>query len=859
MVSRPDVNTPAREKYRLFQELLSHNNSALALMADLESKLSGDALLEKKEIQRTISRILGEVQMTVRILNGISNNGYLHLHDRFSDIAQEIDRALTARMEIPVCSYTVPFHHITGKNVYEVGNKIAHLGDLGNYLHIPVPEGFAVSTFAFKKFLEYAEVFDEAQKLILLLRAGDIDSMQNAIEELRTRIVRADIPPDIGRDICDAYRELCEKKKRHVRAAIRSSAVLEDGESSFAGQYATFLNVPGDLIVQKYKEVIASLYSPGALYYYHVRGYHESEIAMAVGILEMIDAQVAGVLYTRDPNTFDDSLVISAVFGIGRSAVDGVTGTITYRVARHPFSVIMADETPSQTDMFVCRADGGIEKVPVSESIRGRACLTAEHLETLTGYALAIEEHYGYPQDIEWAVDESGNVIILQTRHLFIPSMTDASCQCAPVQGYKVILNRGSTASKGVGYGNAVIMNTMDNMNTFPDKGVLVTHYSSTRFVPVLGRASALITDIGSPMMHLATIAREFGVPALVGTQVATRVLKNGQAVTVDATNCIVYEGHVKELFRESKAKKQWIPESHFMALAKKVIALIIPLTLVDIYDEKFKPEFCLTLHDVIRFAHQKAMQEMFNITAERPGDSEVHRLSAGIPVCVDVIDIGGGAATHSQRNLSREEIYSFPLNALMKGLTAMPWPEPRHIGVSGFLGLVAHTASMPEEELEQMGERSYAFISEDYMNFSIRLGYHLSVIEAFAGENMNDNYIRFFFQGGGADRTRRARRVMLLEKILQKLGFFTKTSEDVLDALVTKDTRENLGEKLYVLGKLTVFTKQIDAIMHDDAAIDKYSEEFLREYFPAHGALPSGAGATDGCTDLRAREVDIS
>jgi pyruvate,water dikinase len=144
---------------------------------------------------------------------------------------------------------------------------------------------------------------------------------------------------------------------------------------------------------------------------------------------------------------------------------------------------------------------------------------------------------------------------------------------------------------------------------------------------------------------------------------------------------------------------------------------------------------------------------------------------------------------------------------------------------------MVAHTAEMPEAELEKMAEKSFSFISMEYMNFSIRLGYHLSVIEAYTGKSINDNYIRFFFKGGGASRERRLRRVRLINEILGKIDFRVKVTEDVIDAMITKDKQSHLEEKLEVLGRLTVYTKQLDALMHDDKSTESYREDFLRSY----------------------------
>jgi pyruvate,water dikinase len=206
------------------------------------------------------------------------------------------------------------------------------------------------------------------------------------------------------------------------------------------------------------------------------------------------------------------------------------------------------------------------------------------------------------------------------------------------------------------------------------------------------------------------------------------------------------------------------------------------------------------------------------------------------------MIDLGSGLSVGKEvtvNTIRPEDIISIPFNAFFRGLASVSWPEPRHIDAAGFMGMVAHTASMSETELGQMGERSFSFIAGEYMNFSINLGYHLSVVEAFTGENLNDNYIRFFFKGGGADTERRLRRVKLISEVLGKMDFDVNIREDIVHAVITKDAKSSLEEKLEILGKLTVYTKQLDAVMYDDSSAELHLEEFVRDYFPPSSAVP--------------------
>jgi pyruvate,water dikinase len=329
----------------------------------------------------------------------------------------------------------------------------------------------------------------------------------------------------------------------------------------------------------------------------------------------------------------------------------------------------------------------------------------------------------------------------------------------------------------------------------------------------------------------MASLAREFAVPALLDTEVATDILTNDQEITVDAINCNIYEGRVNELIEFSEKRKEPFKDTQLFKTLERVLKWVVPLNLVDPEDENFKPHFCKTFHDITRFCHEIAMYEMFKTTDIPTGEvGESVRFVAGIPVEIHIIDLGGGIEG-KPKYLNPEHIRSAPFNAFFKGLTSVKWPEPPPIDVSGFLGMVAHTASIPEEEIYRIGEHSFSFISSEYMNFSIRLGYHLSVVEAFAGESINDNYIKFFFKGGGAVVDRRMRRVRLISEILKRMDFRVKVIEDVIDAMITKYKKPVIEKKLEILGKFTPYTKQLDMVMYDDAITDFYIEEFVRQH----------------------------
>lgn len=822
---------PFLKKYQSFQALLSHNNAVLELMADIEEKLSANLPLERHSIFAQITDIAERVKKVIDYLNQITKDKYIILNERFNEIHARIINLLNNKIRIPVSSYTRPFDEINKGMIDVFGNKNANLGEIRNNLKIQTPDGFAISTFAFKVFMEHNGLLEKIERTLSELPTEDMEVLRSKSREIQDQITVAQIPGDLSEEILNAYTKLCNKYGHEVNVSVRSSAIHEDGEFSFAGQYSTFLNMPSDQILQKYKEVVASLYNPSGIFYYKTKGLYEHEMVMAVGILTMIDARIAGVIYTRDPNNpQDDILIISGVRGLGKQVVEGAVTPETYVVSRSTFQIIRK-KIPAQKTMVVSKPDTDVEVISVSDDVSGIPCLTDEYINTLAEYAMAIEKHYECPQDIEWAIGKDEMPYILQTRHLYIAIKEEIPRHIPNfIKGYNILIDKGIIACKGIGFGRAYIVRQEEDLENFPEGAVLVAKHTSTKFVTVMNKASAIVTDIGAATVHMATVAREFRIPTIVDTEIATEVIQNGMKITVDAVNCIIYEGEVTELSDFSGEKERYWKGTKPVKDIESIIQWVIPLHLINPDDERFRPEFCETFHDITRFAHQKAMHEMFKISKELPEDVEAVRLMAGIPLPIYIIDLGEGTEGVTEK-FRPEHIRSIPFKAFLRGLMSVTWPEPRHVDVKGFLGMMAHTASIPESELEQMGEKSFSFISREYMNFSIRLGYHLSVVEAYTGENINDNYIRFLFKGGGADMERRLRRVKLICEILNNLNFYVKATEDDLEAMITKYKRIHLEERLETIGRLTVYTKQMDAIMYDDASTELYLEEFIRDH----------------------------
>ncbi len=845
-----------KKRYVAFQSLLSENNNVLTLMADMEEKLSGEYLFDRHYVVTRAREIVSRVLRIIDYLNAISNNGYGHLRRIHAQISSEIELALARRREIVKSDLVIPVEKLTGDMTDIAGGKIAHLGEIRGRLSFPTPDGFSITAYAFKRFLEHNNLTEKINERLAKVDIKNMEGLADISRNIQDMVMTAELPEDMQNAVKAEMHNLRIKNQGSpLMVSVRSSAICEDGEFSFAGQYATFLNVPEHLILQKYKEVVASLFTQRAIFYYKTKGFSEEDMVMAVGVLNMIDAKVGGVMYTKDPNDpGKETVIINALWGLGKAVVDGMENPNSCSVSKVTNS-ILEKRAGIQNTMIVSSPEGDIREIGLPDEMKGVPCLTDAQIMALSRLAVLLEKHYSKPQDIEWAIDRNDRIYILQSRSLAVSKREGAESSVPRrIEGREILLDRGVIACKGIGAGRAFVLKEEEDLKDFPEGAVLIARHTSTRFVTIMNKASAIIADVGGAAGHMASLSREYGVPTILDAETATRAITHGQEITVDAVNCTVYQGLVPELMEHAAKKELAFKDTRLFTTLERVLKLIVPLNLVDPDRDNFTPEHCSTLHDITRFVHEMAMAEIFKTGKGQSMDSledllsaaafaeageakrlgeQTSALRAGIPVDAQLLNIDGGIRGELKK-VTAADITSIPFSAFLKGMMGMKWPEPRPADIKGFLGMIAHTASIPEEQLQKIGQKSYAIVSREYMNFSIRLGYHFSMVEAYVSENLNDNYIKFFFKGGGAVVDRRLRRVRLIREILKALDFKVSVTEDVIDAMLAKYRQPDLERVLEAMGKLTAYTKQLDMVMYNDAVTDMFIEEFVKQHIPS-------------------------
>jgi pyruvate, water dikinase len=318
-----------------------------------------------------------------------------------------------------------------------------------------------------------------------------------------------------------------------------------------------------------------------------------------------------------------------------------------------------------------------------------------------------------------------------------------------------------------------------------------------------------------------------------VGTGTATASIEHGAEITIDATNRTIYEGRVEELLTERSAVNL-MKGSPVYKVVQEAMKKIAPLNLIDPKKENFTPKGCRTLHDIIRFAHEMAMQEMF-----RSGDTFAEeetlavRLKVRLPMSIFVIDLGGGMLEPptSAKSVEVEALRSIPFLALLQGMTHpdVQWQGGVDVNLAGFACILAESVLRDPHAEGRMGGPNYAVISKEYLNFNARLGYHFATIDTYCGPVINDNYIIFSFKGGAADIGRRSRRALLISKILKHLEFRVDLKGDLIRGELKKYDQARIQEKLDQLGRMLGSVRLLDMVLSDDGQVDWYVEEFFK------------------------------
>lgn len=467
------------------------------------------------------------------------------------------------------------FDEVGKEDVGIVGGKGANLGEMTG-AKLPVPYGFVITAKAYFDFIEGAGLRDKIKDTLKSLNCDNPEELRQVSRQIREMINRADLPKDLVRDIIRHYEELPLKEEdfyapkdsfikkgltkiksiyKPPLVAVRSSATAEDlPDASFAGQQETFLNVRGEAhLLKKIRECFSSLFTERAIYYRQQQKYDHNLVGLAVVVQRMVESEKSGVAFSLDPVTNDkNKIVIEAILGLGEYIVQGIVTPDHYEVSKKSF-VIIKKEVKNQTVKMV---KSNIENKEVNLGKDGKQQkLTDEEILKVAMLVSDIEKHYYFPQDIEWAV-EDGRVYIVQSR-----PVTTTKSKASQTAGFN--LNNetpiliGSPASPGVGFGQAKIVTSPKEIDKIKTGDILVATQTNPDYVPAMKKAAAILTEKGGRTSHAAIVSRELGIPAVVGADGATRIVKEGDVITVNGGSGEVFKGKIVSSVKGASSSEQ--------------------------------------------------------------------------------------------------------------------------------------------------------------------------------------------------------------------------------------------------------------------------------------------------------------
>lgn len=458
--------------------------------------------------------------------------------------------------------YVVSLELVGVQDVEKVGGKNASLGEMISNLAgagVSVPGGFATTADAYREFLEQSGLDKQIHDLLDKLNVDDVNALAKAGKQIRQWIMEANLPNQLDTDIRAAFKELAQGQD--IAVAVRSSATAEDlPDASFAGQQETFLNIRGvDNVIRAVKEVFASLFNDRAIAYRVHQGFDHRQVALSAGIQRMVRSETgtSGVMFTLDTESgFRDVVFITAAYGLGETVVQGAVNPDEFYIHKPTLEAgrpaILRRNLGSKAIKMVygeeAKAGLSVKTVDVPEEDRGCFSITDAEVVSLAKQALIIEKHYGRPMDIEWAKDgDDGKLYIVQSRPETVKSRTQVSVMERYLMKEKGhILVEGRAIGQRIGSGTVKVVHDISEMDKVQAGDVLVSDMTDPDWEPVMKRASAIVTNRGGRTCHAAIIARELGIPAVVGCGNATKLLKEGQEVTVscaEGDTGVIYEG----------------------------------------------------------------------------------------------------------------------------------------------------------------------------------------------------------------------------------------------------------------------------------------------------------------------------
>lgn len=444
-----------------------------------------------------------------------------------------------------------------------VGGKGANLGEMVN-AGFTVPNGFAVTINAYDIFLKENNLIDKIYKLLSVIDANDPAQLEDASKKIQKMIDTGKVPDDLAQEIIGSYKKLSGRFKNAL-VAVRTSATAEDmPDNSFAGMGWTYLDIKGEAnLINAVRRCWASLFTGRSIYYRVVNKIPHEKVKISVVVMKMVQSEVSGVMFSVDPVKNDkDRIIIESVWGLGEMIVQGSVVPDTYVVQKGTFDILSKEISDQKIQLI--RSKGEPKIVDVPKKYQGKQKITDKQIVTLAKWADALQKHYYFPQDSEWAL-EKGKLYLVQTRPVTTMAQTAkaAKSEKMEVKIAEAPILTGSGASPGIGTGMVKILKSPKEIEKIKKGDVLVAPMTSPDYVPAMKKSSAIITNEGGQTSHAAIVSRELGIPCVVGTKEATKLLKDGEIVTVNGESGQIFMGSIIKSIKTQDTKAEQPKHTH--------------------------------------------------------------------------------------------------------------------------------------------------------------------------------------------------------------------------------------------------------------------------------------------------------
>lgn len=836
-----------------FKRILLLNNEILEEMAKMERALGGEYIFDRAFLESSVSRIANRVHHVAYSLNALTGNRHIPLYDRYQEIRTLLDDILANNVRALADEAVIPLGSIGWEHEPLVGMDLVCLAELFYHPWVAPVDGFAITEEGVRALNPHHTwtlgTENVSSRRLEEARASLIDHLQHLVDEHPDELVTV-----------VATRIDAEEEPLAQLGVFRVQLKGEQGEATLVRVDAsapTSLAVERLILADQRPNAVANARSGAVGLLLHGLEQIVGQLAQEIPSLHTPQVNCALFVHPQPPFVLKGRIQTRPLADNPFGAVDGLVSRIfspdhgedAYLLRRtSPFELLQSHigDRPAGH-----RFAGTLLATDIASENgqlgRGSGLIEPGLLKRLAETAMLLERLYGAPLEVRWQLWPDGVCRITRLRPLRLERELDDLCS-NPVEAH-ILCQGGQTGQSGVGAGPVVHVDERTDANSFPPGAVAVTRIASPGLTPVLQRAAALVTEFGSAAGHLATVCRELRLPSIFGLPAALEHLPPGTEVTVDGGATAVHAGIIEEMLRFDGLATDLTPQDREYRMLRRLLRFIQPLNLINAESRDFQAEHCRTFHDIIHFCHESAVDELAHFQEHRPGLGSLRTcpLTLGLPMDIRVLDIGGGIEADADPSPHPGQIRSLPFRAFLDGLADQrAWEtETPSLAMRDILAGMPRSMGLLSAPVDTLGA-NLAIIGSGYLNLSLRMGYHFSVIDAYLGEDISRNYVYFRFVGGLADPERRGRRARLIGRVLAAMECKTTIKGDLVIARLKLMEPDILCAALAALGALTAFTRQQDTNMRSEADVDRLFTCFADQFLPAFCRKSDHQEATD-------------